>query len=261
MFYSLVTARMERDWSTRTLSAAVAPQWQTAGPGEAIILHARGPQRSENETGFMAAGKDVNVKTKSKQPPWQTERRDQSMGLWNTKTALIMWNRTLEVAETKTCFFFLCGGVFAFSQDQKRLLGFVNARNKRVIFSIQSLKVDLELSKQLCKERWFSVIKRFLLIEKSCTRLPHNNDVFRNGPLVTLVMWLSHWPDNQMLRIYIQPRRFHPCVAVTSGQREEHICDWFFHGLHIYTRGLLQLGAHISTVSAPLGTLWCSPLQ
>lgn len=37
LFYSLVTARMERDRSTGTLSAAVAPQWQTA----AIILHVR----------------------------------------------------------------------------------------------------------------------------------------------------------------------------------------------------------------------------
>lgn len=78
LFYSLVTARMERDRSTGTLSAAVAPQWQTAGPSAAVILHARGPRLSENETGFMAAGKGVNVKPKSTQPPWQTEQRDQS---------------------------------------------------------------------------------------------------------------------------------------------------------------------------------------
>lgn len=128
LFYSLVTARMERDRSTGTLSAAVAPQWQTAGPGGVIILHARDPQLSENETGFMAAGKDMKVKTKSTQPPWQTEREIKAGPL---KQRLPWWCgiEHWQWSETKRCFF-----VFAFSQNQERLLGFVKAGNKRVIF-------------------------------------------------------------------------------------------------------------------------------
>lgn len=66
LFYSLVTAGRERDRSTGTPSAAVAPQWQNAEPGAGVILHARGPQPPENQTGFIAAGKDVKVKKKEK---------------------------------------------------------------------------------------------------------------------------------------------------------------------------------------------------
>lgn len=62
LFYSLVTAGRERDRSTGTPSAAVAPQWWAAG----VILHAHGPQPPVNQTGFMAAGKDVKVKKKKK---------------------------------------------------------------------------------------------------------------------------------------------------------------------------------------------------
>lgn len=59
---------------------------------------------------------------------------------------------------------------------------------------------------------------------------------FRNGPLGTLVMYLSHPPHNQAFHIHIQPL-FHPCATVTSGQREEHISplilSWF---TYLHTR-------------------------
>lgn len=132
LFYSLVTARMERDRSTGTLSAAVAPQWQTAGPGTAIILHARDPQLSENETGFMAAGKDVKVKTKSTQPPWQTEREIKAGPL---KQRLPWWCGTehWQWSETKRCFFCLC-----ILTEPRASVGLCESRQQKSDFSLSS---------------------------------------------------------------------------------------------------------------------------
>lgn len=60
---------------------------------------------------------------------------------------------------------------------------------------------------------------------------------FRNGPSVTLVKYLSHPHHNQAFHIHVQPFFFHPCAAVTSGQREEHISplilSWF---TYLHTR-------------------------
>lgn len=69
LFYSLVTALRERDRTTGTPSAAVAPPRQTAEPSAGGILHARGPEaRSHQRTRqvFMAAGTDVKAKKKKK---------------------------------------------------------------------------------------------------------------------------------------------------------------------------------------------------
>lgn len=126
----------------------------------------------------------------------------------------------------------------AFSQNSE-------CQNKRTIFSVTSLRVDLRWSKQVHKGRRPSSI------------FSGRNEGARSG--ADPASWrggvVSALPIIRRFIFIIGAPRFHPRAAVTSGQREEVVFDSIslLVGLHIYTHGLAQLGARLSTPPAPRG--------
>lgn len=188
---------------------------------------------------------------------------------------------------------------FSFSLNLEHPVGIVNATGrggkttKEQFFSTMPLRADIQVHKQVYKGRrwnWYSVILitewvlRFFMRELKdfqrtvlCDRIEAAQSQGADAAHWSRpVLWLPQWSNYHMscyhiLSITNVSSRMHglifsPCLSIRvwlirhlARERNTHPIDFFL--VYIFTHTLMQLGAHLSMVSAPLGAMQSSPLQ